>query len=40
MKKGKKYNQIEIAKRLIKMGLSKEQIIEATDLSITELNDL
>ena len=37
---GSKETKIDIAKNLIKMGLTNEQIIEATGLSIEKINKL
>lgn len=40
IEQGKNEAQIQTAQKLIKMGLSKEQIVEATGLSIEQLNNL
>jgi predicted transposase/invertase (TIGR01784 family) len=37
---GKKENSLEIAKRLLGLGLSDEMVCQATDLSIEELSTL
>ena len=40
IEKGEKNAKIETAKNLLKMGLSAEQIVQATGLSVDEISNL